>query len=88
MSKETCKAINDAIVAHLQDECPNAILTDYFVAYAFMKHDPNVEEGIVYLNDYVTSITNPNAILGTLTVNLNKYEAATFGQCCCEEDDD
>lgn len=46
MSRESLDAIATAIGAHLATTNPDAVLTDWFISYAYMSHDADVDGGI------------------------------------------
>lgn len=73
MSRETLDALNTAIQAHLADtDRPDAILTDWFIAYGSMHHDPDVDDGIVYGISHATSQTSPQGSYGVASLGLGQ----------------
>lgn len=67
MSAETLAGIEAAIAAHIADE---GVLTDWFVAYGSMSHDPDTADGIAYGIGYATSQTSPHGALGIATLGI------------------
>ena len=70
MSRETIDGIENAIRAHLAD-IEDGLLTDWFVAYASMSHEPDADDGISHGVHYATSPSSPHGALGIATLGIN-----------------
>lgn len=84
MSRESLDAIATAIGAHLAEQSPEAVLTDWFISYAYMSHDADVNGGIVHSSSYATSDSSPHGALGIATIGL---QALTYDITPDEDDD-
>lgn len=76
MSQQTLDGIAAAIQAHLEEGEPGAVLTDWFVSYGSMRHDPMADEGIVYGLYHSASETSPQAAVGIARLGLRALEAS------------
>ena len=70
MTRESLTAIGAAIAAHLATTEPDAILTDWFIAYGSMSTIEDADDGIQYGIHYTTSDTSPHGALGIATLGL------------------
>lgn len=72
MSAETLAAVEAALRAHIADvDGANHVLTDWFIGYGTMSHDPDVDSGIGYTNAYLTSDTSPQGVIGVAHIALS-----------------
>lgn len=70
MSAESIQSIADAIAAHLRESNPDAVLTDWFIAYGSMQHAPDAPGGISHGIHYSTSDGSPQGALGIATLGI------------------
>ena len=84
VSAETRTGIEQAIAAHLAD-VDEGVLTDWFIAYGSMRHDPDTDDGISYGIHYATSNTSPHGALGIGTLGVRNL---TDDLAYPDEDDD
>ncbi|QSM01746.1 hypothetical protein PROPHIGD11-1_79 [Mycobacterium phage prophiGD11-1] len=71
MSAESLAAVEAAISAHIADvDGADHVLTDWFIGYGTMSHDPDVDDGIKYGNSYLTSATSPQGVVGAAHIAL------------------
>ncbi|SHY10642.1 hypothetical protein [Mycobacteroides abscessus] len=71
MSAESLAAVEAALSAHIADvDGADHVLTDWFIGYGTMRHDPEVDEGISYCNSYLTSSTSPQGVVGAAHIGL------------------
>ncbi|ANJ26806.1 hypothetical protein [Agromyces aureus] len=80
MSAETLAGVAEAIREHVADTLgPEYILTDWFIGYATMYHEPDADEGIGFTHSYATSSTAPHAVLGVAQLATASLEGDLFG---------
>jgi len=71
MSEQTLQAIHDAVQAHFREiDGDNAVLTDWFVAFAGMCSDDAADSGISHLRGYCASDSSPFAVLGVAQLGV------------------
>ena len=77
MTAETLNGITTAIAAHLAANEPDAILTDWFIAYGSMSHDADSENTnhIQYGIHYATSDASPQGALGIAQLGTDRLLA-------------
>ncbi|QMU19336.1 hypothetical protein [Gordonia rubripertincta] len=86
MSAETIRGIETAIRAHLADcDGTDPVIGDWFLAYAYMRHDPDSEDGVSHHTGYTTPDTTPHGTLGVARMGLLLIERDLAAQW--EEDE-
>ncbi|MDO3331645.1 hypothetical protein [Mycobacteroides abscessus] len=71
MSAESLAAVESALRAHIADiDGADHVLTDWFIGYGTMSHDPDLDGGIKYTNSYLTSDTSPQGVVGAAHIAL------------------
>lgn len=75
MSRETLQGIETAIRAHLADiDGQEPVVGDWFVAYAYMSHDPDADDGVSHHSGYTAPDTTPHGTLGVGRLGLKLLE--------------
>lgn len=79
MTAESLAAVENAVRAHLATLREDAVLTDWFLAFGSMRHDPDAGDGISYGMYYATSQSSPQGALGIATVGLTNLTEDLLG---------
>ncbi|OCH80292.1 hypothetical protein [Gordonia sp. UCD-TK1] len=75
MSEDTIRSIEDAIRAHIADiDGLEPVVGDWFLAYAYMSHDPDADDGISHHSGYTAPDSTPHGTLGIGRLGLRILE--------------
>lgn len=75
MSEQTIRGIEDAIRAHIADiDGLEPVVGDWFLAYAYMSHDPDADDGISHHSGYTAPDSTPHGTLGIGRLGLRILE--------------
>ncbi len=70
MTAESLACIETAIRLHLATLRDDAVLTDWFIAFGSMRHEPDADDGISHGVLYASSQASPQGALGIATLGL------------------
>lgn len=79
MTAATLAAVENAVRAHLATIREDAVLTDWFLSFGSIRHDPESGDGISYGTHYVASDTSPQGALGIAHVGVGNLARDLLG---------
>lgn len=74
MTHDTLSTLHAAIADHLNSSEPGAVLTDWFIGYSAMSHDPDDGGGILHGIHYTASDSSPQAVVGIARLALDSLK--------------
>lgn len=75
MSKETVRAVEEALRAHVADlySEEDGVMIDWVVGYAAMHHDSDVHDGTCFRTGYLTAqASTPHAAVGLFSMSADR----------------